>query len=511
MKKKLWASYSIIMLLLLCPHYSTTISNSSWRSIQRKIKDTVVQIFAFTFEKNIIEPYMTPHQQPGRGSGFFIRYEDSIFIVTNAHVVNQAVGIYIHIPSLGQKPIRCELVSICPDRDLALLKIIDEELEYVRKGLGGSIPYLMLGDSNTVCRAEEVLALGYPLGQESLKSTTGVVSSGCEQQFIQIDAPINPGSSGGPLIRICLDDEHNAEVIGINSEGIFGAQNIGYSIPINHLKIILPQMMCEKLVKKPSLGIVISNASYLADYFGNPIPSGAYIAEVIKESPLDKAGIKQGDMLYEIDGYSVDEQGNVLVPWSEDRISIINYIASIGIKDSIHIIVYRAGKRIAATVSFRDSFDTVIRHTHLGYEPFDYEIFAGMVVTPLTLNHIKLMKQHVPGLQEYAGLKKQDKPALLVTHVFPTSVLYLTHTIGCGIIITHINNKEVRTLYDFRKAIKEAIKKDFILIRGIDTVDCLTDNLCVALKTNDVLSQEASLAEQYGYTLSPMVQSLLES
>ena len=477
--------------------------NSSWRIVQQKVKDTVVQIFAFIFEKNIIEPYMMPHQQPCRGSGFFIKYDGKIFIVTNAHVVNQAVGIHVHIPSLGQRPIRVELVSICPDRDLALLRIVPEEYEFVRKGLGGSIPFLVLGDSNKICRADEVLALGYPLGQESLKSTTGVISSGCEQQFIQISAPINPGSSGGCLLNDL------GEVIGINSEGILGAQNVGYSIPVNRLKIILPQMMKEKLVKKPSLGIVVSHASYMAEYLNNPVPGGAYIAEVVPNSPLDKAGIKQGDMLYTIDGYAVDEHGNVIAPWSEDRISLVNYIGSIGLKEPIEIVAYRNGKRISCTVCFGDDFDTSIKRIYPGYEPLDYEVFAGMVVTPLTLNHIELMGSQIPGLQEYASLKNQNEPALLVTHVLPTSALFLTRTIGCGIIITHVNDKKVHTLQEFRKAIKEAVKKEFIIMRGIDTVDRLTDNLCVALKTKDVLAQEQSLAEQYGYSLSPTVRSLL--
>ena len=206
-------------------------SHQLWRGVQQKAKDTVVQIFAFKFEKDIIEPYMMPYQRASRGSGFFIQYDEQIFIVTNAHVVDQAGGIHIRIPSLGQRPITVELVSICHDRDLALLKIVDEEIEFVIKGLGGTISYLELGDSNYIYRADEVLALGYPLGQEALKSTTGVVS-GVEDQFIQMSAPINPGSSGGPLLN------ELGEVIGVNSavanniSSAVSVQNVGYSIPI---------------------------------------------------------------------------------------------------------------------------------------------------------------------------------------------------------------------------------------------------------------------------------------
>ena len=99
---------------------------------------------------------------------------------------------------------------------------------YLEKTLG-EIPYLPLGDSDTAYRSDRVLTLGYPLGQESLKSTTGVIS-GQERDMIQISAPINPGSSGGPLLN------NKGEVIGICTSGINDAQNVNYIIPINETK-----------------------------------------------------------------------------------------------------------------------------------------------------------------------------------------------------------------------------------------------------------------------------------
>ena len=118
----------------------------------------------------------------------------------------------------------------------------------------GSIPFLPLGDSDLIHRSDEVLALGYPLGQQSLKSTTGVIS-GREQHLIQMSAAINPGNSGGPSLNT------KGEVIGINSAGIPAAQNVGYMIPINDLKIVLADLYKVKLLRKPFLGVLFNNAT----------------------------------------------------------------------------------------------------------------------------------------------------------------------------------------------------------------------------------------------------------
>src|SRR5205807_3208889 len=113
-----------------------------------------------------------------------------------------------------------------------------------------------------------VLALGYPLGQQSLKSTNGIVS-GREYNMIQISNAINPGSSGGPLLNT------RGEVIGINTAGIVDAQNIGYAIAVNDFNIVLPDMKKTRIVRKPFLGVLFNNASAaLTEFLGNPVPGG---------------------------------------------------------------------------------------------------------------------------------------------------------------------------------------------------------------------------------------------
>ena len=114
--------------------------------------------------------------------------------------MSQAKSVWIQIPHFGRRIIDSTIVGFAPDYDLALCRVSDEGLALIRRELG-AVPFLPLGDSDLVRRADEVMALGYPLSQESLKSTTGVIS-GRESNMIQMSAAINPGSSGGPLLSL---------------------------------------------------------------------------------------------------------------------------------------------------------------------------------------------------------------------------------------------------------------------------------------------------------------------
>src|SRR5579872_2144474 len=225
---------------------------NNWLAVQKKVKDTVVQVYAQTVEFNWLEPYRSPEQGEGTGSGFFINEQGDL--ITNYHVVAQASSIQIQIPTFGMERFDMEIVGVSPERDIALLKATKESKEKIRSRLK-KIPYLKLGDSDQVLRSQEVLALGYPLGQTRLKSTLGIVS-GRERLgyfgYIQITAPLNPGNSGGPALNT------NGEVIGINSRGVLEAQNVGYIIPINEVRSAFKDLYRVRLLRKPTLGCIFT-------------------------------------------------------------------------------------------------------------------------------------------------------------------------------------------------------------------------------------------------------------
>ncbi len=471
-----------------------------WRPVQEKVKDTVVQIFSQIAAIDLLQPYKTPSQGTAYGSGFFI--SDNGDIITNAHVVEQAKAVWVQIPSLGKRIIDVDIIGVNPDRDLALLRVIPQDLQVIKEVLG-AVPYLALGDSDTIRRSDDVLALGYPLGQQSLKSTTGVIS-GTEHHYIQTSAAINPGSSGGPLVNM------RGEVIGINSAGITEAQNVGYAIPINDLKIVLPDLKKTKLVRKPFLGVLFNNATEaLAEFLGNPLPGGCYVVEVVKGSTLERGGVKRGDMIYEINGHKVDLYGEMSVPWTEDKVSIVDYVSRLSIGEEIQLVVYRNGTRKNFTVKFTNIELPAVRKVYPGYEKIDYEVFAGMVVMELTLNHIQIMGQNVSGLSKYAEMSNQADPSLVVTHIFPTSQLYRSRALPVGATVHEVNGKKVHTLEDFRAAIKAGKDQKFLTIRAADNVSRASENLFIALSWDKVLQEESRLARDYCYPLSALAKELL--
>lgn len=475
-------------------------STQVWRPIQDRVRDTVVQLFAQVSAIDLLEPYKTPQQGTACGSGFFIN--DEGYLITNAHVVISAKTIWGQVPSLGKCIIDMDVIGMSPERDLALLRVTPEGRDLITKQLGG-IPYLPLGDSDLVRRSDEVLALGYPLGQQSFKSTNGIIS-GHEHHLIQMSAPINPGSSGGPLLNI------RGEVIGVNSSGITEAQNVGYAIPINTLKTILNDLYEVKILRKPFLGVRFNNSTEtLTKFLGNPLPGGCYVIETVKGSPLEKAGIMRGDMIYEINGHSVDMYGDMSVPWSEDKISIVDYPLRLSIGDTITIVVFRKGQKKVFTVTFNLAEPQAIRSIYPGYEPIDYEIFAGMVVQELNVNIIRLLGDHAPGLRKYGELKYQSEPVLIITHVFPDTQLYRGRNMPLGATLNEINGVKVKTLSEFRQVLKDSATKEYFTIAASDNVTRAAETLFIVLAMNRIIEEEPRNARDYRYQLSDTAKEVL--
>jgi serine protease Do len=475
-----------------------------WRPVQDRIRDTVIQLFVQISAIDLLEPYKTPQQGTACGSGFFIN--DQAYIITNAHVINSAKSIWGQLPSLGKRIIDIEVVGISFERDLALLRVTEASREMITRELGG-IPYLPLGDSDLVRRSDEVLAVGYPLGQQSFKSTNGIIS-GHEHHLIQMSAPINPGSSGGPLLNL------KGETIGINSSGITesGVQNVGYAIPINTLKTILNDLYEIKILRKPFLGVRFNNSTEsLTKFLGNPQPGGCYVIETIAGSPLEKAGVMRGDMIYEINGHTVDMFGDMSVPWSEDKISIIDYPLRLSIGDTVTLVAYRKGVKKTFSVSFSLSAPQAIRMIYPGYEPVNYEIFAGMVVQELTINHVRVLGDHAPGLRKYSELKYQSEPVLIISHVFPDSQLYRGRNMPLGATLQEINGTPIKTLADFRTVIKNSAAEEYLTLSASDNGTRAGEIIFVVLEMAKVIEEEPRLARDFRYQISEAAKEVLRT
>ncbi len=235
-----------------------------------------------------IPPSIVPAPQRQQGSGFIIGSDG--LILTNAHVVQGAKKIVV---KLGDKrEFAARMIGIDFPTDVVVLKIVTKE----------HLPTIRLGDSDKLEVGEWVMAVGNPFGLDNSVSS-GIVSAkgwhigDAYDRLIQTDAPLNAGSSGGPLINL------RGQVIGINkaivSEG-GGSIGISFATPINLIKEILPQLESKGKVTRGWAGIAIQELnSALAETLGLGKPRGALVAGIVKGGPADLGGIRLGDVITE--------------------------------------------------------------------------------------------------------------------------------------------------------------------------------------------------------------------
>jgi len=470
----------------------------NWLQVENAALNTVVQVFSQVGKFNWLEPYRVEAQYESRGTGFFIN--DQGYFVTNAHVVNEAKTVWINIPALGRQMIRVEVIGFCPDRDLALLRIVPDELKMVRERLG-KIPFLMLGDSNSVRRTDKVLVLGYPLGQHRMKSTTGVVS-GREAvdtiSYLQITAPINPGSSGGPLIST------EGAVIGITVAAVPDASNVGYAIPVNELKLIFEDLIEKRILRKPILGANFHNTTDdCARYLGNPLPAGLYVHKVFKDSLLDKAGVKSQDMIYELNGHRLDSYGEVSVPWGTGKISLYDLISSLQVGREVHLVLYRFGEKIELNFMLEEFVPYPIRIKFPDYESVEHAIIGGMVVMELALNHLPLLIDLAPQLIRFRKVENMFESVLIVTHILPGSRAQQLRSLIPGDIIKEINGQPVKTVAEFNTTLAKNGKEKFLNLKTADDVLAVFD-------LQATLADEQRLAKDFTYPISKTVQNLIK-
>jgi serine protease Do len=272
------------------------------------------------FERFFRGAPQSPRKARSLGSGFIIS-EDG-YILTNNHVVEGADEIKVKL-SDGRE-FNGEVRGLDPKLDLALIKI----------DAGEDLPVAILGDSDKIKVGEWVMAIGNPFGLEQTV-TVGIISAkgrtigaGPYDDFIQTDASINPGNSGGPLFNV------KGEVIGINTAIVAGGQGIGFAIPGNMAKHIIPQLRDEGHVTRGWLGVSLQALNKeLADSFGLKNTHGALVNEVIKESPADKAGLQRGDIILIYDGSPV-----------EDLHDLPQLVAETPVDKVVQIKIFRDGK-----------------------------------------------------------------------------------------------------------------------------------------------------------------------
>jgi serine protease Do len=462
--------------------------DSSFPELAKKFSKGVVQILVVKASNQWLAPQKPPIMEEVSGSGFLVdnrhlgpelHDSDELHIVTNAHVAINAVRISLRLPKLGLLPIPASIVGLSPpdEFDLALLRVEDPKKlrAAIKRKIGGSLEqgiiHLPLGDSDKTQSGEKLMALGYPEGLPGVKSTLGVMS-GYQQMghklYMQMTTPINPGNSGGPLLS------HEGNVVGVNTAGLEQSQNIGFSIPSAVLAAVLPVLVKNRVFARPTFGIMLNPTSeHQNRLFAMPKNiHGEYISKVIKGSAAHKAGLRRGDVLYELQGMPVTRFGQMFLKAIEAYVTIDGLLGRAALGSKIKMKVWRNGKSKDMSMLYDKSpalkIPMVYEAATSNSKP-EYQIKGGLIFTQLTQNYVKQMTTPVvtgpqaiipaPHLLKYATYPHNDKsPKVVIADVASSSLAEATKVFSAAEVVHKINKQVITTMEELCDAMQKPIK-----------------------------------------------------
>jgi serine protease Do len=379
-----------------------------------------------------------PQIQRGLGSGVLVSADGTI--MTNNHVVEGAEKITVQMSD--NKTFDAKIVGTDKPSDLAVIKIEAQNL-----------PYLTLGNSDNVRVGDIVLAIGNPLGIGQTV-TAGIISAkgrrtglsdGSFEDFLQTDAPINRGNSGGALVNL------NGELIGINSQILSGSSNggsigIGFSIPSNMARNVMEQLLKDGKVHRGMLGIYIQNITEdTAKALELKDTTGVLVSEVFKGGAAEKAGLKRGDIITAVNGEKI-----------EDSNVFRNKIAGATPGSEVKLTIYRDGKEQEVTATLDEFSDKTASSRNPNGQDDDQSApekesgRLGLSLQPIT-----------PQVARQLNLSSDE--GLVVTDLDPTGPA-AEAGLARGDVIMEMNKQPVSSVQDVQSILDKSGSKPILLL-----------------------------------------------
>lgn len=392
--------------------------------------------------------YMPKRKTKGQGSGFIIH--PSGLALTNQHVVENAEKIIIKVGD-NLKQYEAEIIGSDSKTDIALIKIKGDIKEW---------PTMPLGKSSELQVGDFAVAIGNPLGLElsvsmgivSARGRADIIPSGRNgiYNFIQIDAPINPGNSGGPLLNLA------GEVVGINTAISAVGQGIGFAIPIDQVKQILPQLKEMGFTKRSWMGVQVQPVSQdLAEVIGLKFAHGALVREVVFNGPAQKSGIQPGDIITHFNDMPLKNHSDLRIK-----------VALEGIGKKIKISIFRDKRVLNLSIILGEmpSDDNIINNVN-------NSLNKGIKISSLGLVVITLNEKNKGKLD----LEKELNGAQVI------SVDHNPITVACRIeindIITNVNNQIITNAEELKNIMDKINVGDTVRIflrRAASTIFIVT-------------------------------------
>lgn len=409
------------------PGSGPSASGANFADVAERINAAVVNIDATSTKTanrarpNDLPKDFYPPGTGGAGSGFIIDRDG--FILTNHHVIDSAERITVTLAD--GRTFRGEIVGSDPATDVALLKISGAR----------DLPEAPLGDSSDLRVGEWVCAIGNPLGYVH-SVTVGVVSfigrklfDASLDDYIQTDAAINFGNSGGPLINT------RGQVIGINSAVSSKTSSIGFAVPINQAVAILPQLKASGRVSRGYMGVLLTDVTApLQAALGLSVSRGALVQDFTAESPAERAGVRIYDVVVEVDGQDIGS--------NED---LIRNIAARTPGSVVKIQLARDGRRMTIPVRLTErpqpgseDADVLPGARPERVEPAPPEMPLGLTVRDMDATYAARLE--IP----------QSVQGVVITRVDPTGASF-SSAVRRGFVISEINRRPVRSVGDFHR------------------------------------------------------------
>ncbi len=358
------------------------------------------------------------------GSGVIVDQQG--FILTNNHVTERADEIQVTLAD--KRTFKAKVVGSDPKTDLAIIRI---------EKATGLIP-ARLGNSDVIRIGEWAIAIGNPFGLAQTV-TVGVISATgrsnvgitAYEDFIQTDASINPGNSGGPLVNI------RGEVIGINTAIVAAGQGIGFAIPINMAKGIKDMLIAQGRVVRGWLGVQIQGLTEdLAAQFGVKPDEGVLIANVLKDGPADKGGLKSGDVILEIDGSKVAGVSQLQ-----------RFIAGVPPGKQVNLKLRREGRELTLALAVEEM-------------PTEEPVAVAVPEEQGAGRYGFKVQDLTPELREQFGLKEAE--GVVVSELAPEGPAARTG-LRPGDVILEVGRQRVKNTKEFAAAVRRAREKGLLL------------------------------------------------
>jgi S1-C subfamily serine protease len=430
------------------------------------LRQSVVRIQAVSASFDWFTPFVKGDDQVGFGSGFVVQAEPYPLFVTNEHVINNAKQVSLQLLLFGEQQWEAEVVSVCNKFDLALLVLRNpKEFTDTMKAKGIQLKALQLA-KDVLPMGEDVVALGFPLGQDALKISKGNFAGNEEVDgniCIQSTAPISPGSSGGPLL-----DSKGDKVVGVNFAKATEGENINYVIPAWRVTQMIsnhaheqPKMpedgnfkRVQVQVPNPELTAIEANPGLYE--LSKGCSQGVFISKISDRSFFRNAepAVPDQSFLVSANGVELDQFGMGLNPkYAADKVMYTDlFFMQDSLYEPVQFETCNKGTitKHKASRAWNPNYERGIRYVNEpAFTDVEYEMFGDISIMEMTINHIAVVIQSDPGPARWLHPDLISQPRLMINFVRPAS--YAADFLSPGSAVSKVNGHEVHTLADLRK------------------------------------------------------------